>query len=152
MVHVVRFITVDRPLCDVVAYLADFSNAVDWDPGTRECVRADHGPVYEGAHWLNVSEFWGHRTKLAYRLARMEDHRLTFVGSNDTATSTDDLTFEDQGGVTHLVYDATIRFNGLAKLAGPLLRREFERLGDVLARSLPAAAEAAIPLDTRPPR
>ncbi|WP_329459483.1 SRPBCC family protein [Streptomyces sp. NBC_01497] len=150
MVHVVRSITVGRPLDAVVAYLADFSNAVEWDPGTRVCERADPGPVYEGAHWHNVSEIRGHRTELTYRLARMEPDRLTFVGCNETATSTDDLTFEARGGGTRVVYDARVRFNGLAKLADAFLRREFDRLGDAVVRTMPAAVEAAIPLDGAP--
>jgi carbon monoxide dehydrogenase subunit G len=150
MVHVVRSMTVDRPLGLVVAYLADFSNAVDWDPGTLECVRADHGPAYEGAHWHNISEFRGRRTALTYRLARMAADRLTFVGCNDTATATDDLAFEARGESTLVVYDITIKLNGLAKLADPVLRREVERMGDAVTRSLPAAVEAAVPADVTP--
>ncbi|GAA3757223.1 SRPBCC family protein [Streptomyces tremellae] len=145
MVHVVRTMAVRRPLAAVVAYLADFSHAVDWDPGTRSCERADPGPVYEGAHWRNVSQFRGRRTELTYRLARMDQDRLTFVGCNDTATSTDDLSFAERDGSTLVAYDATVRFNGLARLADPFLRREFERLGDEVVRTLPAAVEAALP-------
>ncbi|MCF3961155.1 SRPBCC family protein [Streptomyces fuscigenes] len=144
MVHVVRSMTVDRPLDAVVAYLADFSHATEWDPGTRECTRQDQGPVEVGAVWHNVSELRGRRTSLTYRLTRMEADRLTFVGTNDTATSTDDLTFEYQGTTTLVVYHATVTFNGLAKLADPFMRRVFERLGDELVRSLPAAVEARV--------
>lgn len=59
MVHVERQVTVRRPLAEVVRYLADFSHAVDWDPGTQECDRIDSGPPVEGAQWHNVSEFRG---------------------------------------------------------------------------------------------
>ncbi|WP_030900560.1 SRPBCC family protein [Streptomyces sp. NRRL F-5126] len=144
MVHVVRRVDVARPLPAVVAYLADFAHAVEWDPGTRECLRIGEGPVHEGALWRNVSEFRGRSTTLTYRLDRMESDRLTFVGTNDTATSTDDLTFRERGGRTEITYEATIVFNGLAKLAGPFLRREFERLGDGVTHTLPEAVAAAI--------
>ncbi len=39
MVDVSRTFTVRRPLDEVVAYLRDFANAVDWDPGTQKCER-----------------------------------------------------------------------------------------------------------------
>jgi len=33
----------------VVSYLADFSHAEQWDPGTERCVRNDDGPVRVGS-------------------------------------------------------------------------------------------------------
>ncbi|MEV7401801.1 SRPBCC family protein [Streptomyces sp. NPDC091267] len=139
MVHVERQVTVRRPLAEVVRYLADFSHAVDWDPGTQECTRTDGGPVTEGAKWHNVSEFRGRRTELTYRLVTMTDDHLVFVGENKTATSRDDLSFRAVGESTVITYRATIRFHGLARLADPFLRREFERLGDEITTSMPAA-------------
>ncbi|MEU6405795.1 SRPBCC family protein [Streptomyces sp. NPDC046985] len=145
MVHVSRSVTVSQPLPAVRDYLADFAHAVDWDPGTEECTRTDgDGALEEGATWHNVSQFRGRRTELDYRLQRLQDDRLTFVGSNRTATSTDDLTFESTPTGTRITYDATIEFHGLARLADPFLRREFERLGDEVVQSLPDALNAAL--------
>ncbi|MEE4546333.1 SRPBCC family protein [Streptomyces sp. V4-01] len=146
MVHVSRSFTVNRPLPDVVAYLADFGHAVDWDPGTQECVRtAGQGAPVEGARWRNVSVFRGRRTELDYTLDRREERRVTFTGVNKTAHSTDDFVFETSGGGTRVTYSATVRFQGLARLADPFLRKEFERLGDEVTRTLPQAAHTAIP-------
>ena len=39
MVHIVREFEVPCPQDAAVAYLADFANAVEWDPGTVSCVR-----------------------------------------------------------------------------------------------------------------
>ncbi|WP_405591441.1 SRPBCC family protein [Streptomyces sp. NBC_01190] len=145
MVDVQRSFLVPRPLPEVVAYLADFSHAVEWDPGTQECDRTDSGPVAEGSQWHNVSLFRGRRTELTYRLARREEDRLTFVGTNKTATSTDDMTFLAEDDGTRVTYHATVRFHGLARFADPLLRREFERLGDEITRTMPAAVTDALP-------
>ena len=41
MVDVIREFTVPRSPEEVVAYLSDFSNAVDWDCGTVRCERVD---------------------------------------------------------------------------------------------------------------
>ncbi|MFI6979103.1 SRPBCC family protein [Embleya sp. NPDC050154] len=139
MVDVQRTFTVPRPIDEVVSYLRDFSHAVHWDPGTHECTRIDSGPIGVGSRWHNVSEFRGRHTELAYELTRSEPARLTFVGTNKTATSTDDLTFEPAGSSTKITYRSHVRFHGLARLADPFLRREFERLGDELLRTLPRA-------------
>ncbi|MEU8135545.1 SRPBCC family protein [Streptodolium elevatio] len=139
MVDVQRTFTIPRPLHEVVAYLRDFANAVYWDPGTRRCTRIDSGPVREGSRWRSVSEFRGKPTELEYELSRAEPTRLTFVGTNKTATSTDDLTFVPRGESTEVTYRAHVRFHGLARLADPFLRREFERLGDELVQTMPRA-------------
>ncbi len=132
MVHVQRTFTVSKPVDVVVDYLKDFANAEAWDPGTQRCTRqaSSAGPVAVGTTWDNVSKVRGKETSLTYRLDRLEPKRLTFVGTNKTATSTDDIFFEPVGDATQIRYDSNIVFNGLAKLADPLMRREFERLGD----------------------
>lgn len=141
MVSVERTFTVAKPPQFVVDYLKDFGHAADWDPGTRSCDRLDAGPVVEGSTWRNVSVFKGRTTELTYRLARLEPARLTFVGENKTATTTDDLTVRPVEGGTSITYHAEIDFRGLVALAEPFLRGEFERLGDRIVESMPRAIE-----------
>ncbi|WP_443054648.1 SRPBCC family protein [Streptomyces sp. NBC_00691] len=136
-----RSFVVGLPLDELVAYLEDFGRAEEWDPGTLRCVRLDEGPVRPGARWRNTSRFRGRTTDLEYRLVEREPARLMFVGENKTVTATDDLGFEaESASLTRLNYRASLRFKGLAKLATPFLRAEFERLGDAVAERLPAAA------------
>lgn len=134
MIKLDRATTVRRPLPEVVAYFADFGNAEEWDPGTRTCTRIDHGPVEVGARWRNVSEFRGRDTELEYTLDRLEAARVTFVGRNKTVRSVDDISFESDGSVeppaTRISYHAEFTFQGLAKLAQPLVKRSLDRLGD----------------------
>lgn len=67
--------------------------------------------------------------------------RLLFVGENKTVTATDDLTFRVRSATTTLLtYTASLRFKGVARLAAPFLRPEFERLADEVAATLPSAA------------
>jgi len=139
--RVQRTIKVNRPQDTVVAYLADFGNAVKWDPGTMSCMRTDQGPIVVGSTWRNVSDFNGRITELDYRLERLEPARLTFVGHNKQATTTDDLRFSTDDATTTITYDAEIRFNGVLRLAGPFLRRNFETLADEVETSLAAVLE-----------
>ena len=133
MVSVERTFVVLKPRDVVREYLKDFAHAEQWDPGTETCRRTDTGPVAVGSSWHNVSTFRGRTTELDYRLERLDDDRVTFVGENKTATSTDDIRLAEAGvdrGQTTVTYRADIAFHGLAKLAGPILQREFERLAD----------------------
>ncbi|MFJ5546457.1 SRPBCC family protein [Streptomyces sp. NPDC093225] len=154
MIAVERSFVVYRPLSELVAYLEDFARAEEWDPGTVSCVRLDDGPVRPGARWRNTSRFRGRTTELEYRLVVREPARLVFVGENGTVTAVDDLRFVgvgagegraagDAGGGagTRLTYRASLTFKGLARLAAPFLRPEFERLADRVTARLPAAAE-----------
>ncbi|MFF0410548.1 SRPBCC family protein [Kitasatospora sp. NPDC004745] len=137
MIRVQRTLTLDRPRQEVLRYLADFTNTRQWDPGTVRCERLDSGPVAEGSTWRNVSRFRGRESELLYRLEHLSPDRLVFVGRNRTVTATDDITLATTGTGTVLTYRAQLQFNGLARLAAPLLRREFERLADAVAARLP---------------
>jgi carbon monoxide dehydrogenase subunit G len=129
-VKVTRTMTVPRPVDEVVAYLADFTNAVEWDPGTVRCKRLDDGPVAVGARWHNVSKVLGRETELEYRLQTLEPGHIVLVGTNKSATSTDDITVVANGGGTEITYSATIELNGLVALAAPIMKLAMERLGD----------------------
>jgi carbon monoxide dehydrogenase subunit G len=130
VIRINRTFTVGKPAPEVIDYLKDFARAEEWDPGTVSCKRIDAGPVRVGSTWHNVSAIRGRETELLYRLARLEPDRVTFVGTNKTATSTDDMTISARGEDTEISYTATIIFNGLAKVAGPFLARTFDKLGD----------------------
>ncbi|MGW2204503.1 SRPBCC family protein [Streptomyces sp. NPDC001774] len=140
MITVERNFLLSVPLDSLVAYLEDFGRAEEWDPGTVSCVRVDEGPVREGSVWRNTSRFRGRLTELDYRLQAREPARLVFVGTNKTVTATDEMRFEARSETTtSMTYEASLRFKGLARLATPFLRGDFERLADEVTRRLPAA-------------
>ncbi len=143
MVHVQRTFTVDKPAAQVVAYLADFANAEQWDPGTQTCTRTGGGgPVEVGATWANVSKVLGRETELQYTLEVLEPGHITLVGRNDTATSTDDITVTDVPDGAEVVYDSSIELHGAAKLSAPVLKIEFERLGNKTVEGITSAIAA----------
>ncbi|MFE9423709.1 SRPBCC family protein [Kitasatospora sp. NPDC006697] len=142
MISVERSMALERPAEEVLRYLADFGHTVEWDPGTEACVRLDPGPVATGSRWRNTSRFRGRRTDLEYRLEEYRSDRLVFVGHNSTVTATDDITLRASGDRTLVVYRASLRFHGLARLAAPFLTGEFERLADAVAERLPRVLAA----------
>jgi len=149
MVHVTRTFTVDRPVAAVVAYLADFGNAEQWDPGTVSCVRTDSGPVQVGATWRNVSKVLGATSELDYRLDRLDPGHIVLVGRHvkGTADSVDDITVRPDpadAGRSEVTYEATITFHGLAKVAAPVMKLEFAKLGNQTVDGIRTAV-AALP-------
>jgi carbon monoxide dehydrogenase subunit G len=131
-----RTFTVTKPVESVLDYLKDFGRAEEWDPGTESCTRIDSGPVAVGSSWHNVSKIVGRETELTYRLDRLEPGRLTFVGTNKTATSTDDITLTAVPGGTEINYKSVVEFHGVAKVASPLFIPVFARLGNETEESL----------------
>ena len=70
------------------------------------------------------------------------EHRLVFVGRNRTVTATDDITVRTHGTGASVDYRATLEIKGMARMAAPLVRAEFERLADQVARRLPEVLAA----------
>ena len=143
MVSVERTFTVQRPIEQVVEYLADFAHTEQWDPGTKTCTRTDGLPLQVGSRWDNTSEFLGRETELVYRLERWEPDHLVFVGENSSATTTDDLTFTaPTPQSTEIRYHADFDFHGVAALAGPLMKPALAKLADETVQQMTRTLES----------
>jgi hypothetical protein len=131
-----RSFIVGVPPAVVVPYLADFSHAEEWDPGTVRCVRDDQGPVRIGSTWHNTSKIAGISTELTYTLREFTSQRIVLVGTNHTATSTETIDVSPSGAGSSIVYTNNVQFNGAARLVTPLARLIFEKLGSDLETQL----------------
>ena len=107
-----------------------------WDRGTVRCTRIDGGPVTVGASWRNTSRIAGISTELTYTLEQFADDRIVLVGRNDTATSTETIAIVRSATGSSITYTNEVQFNGVAKLAGPLAKLVFEKLGDDTEKQL----------------
>lgn len=130
MTTVTRTFTVKPSPQRVIDYLKDFSHAEEWDPGTESCTRNDAGPVQVGSTWHNVSKIAGVSTELTYELTELTSERIVLVGRNETATSTDTITVKPHGEGSEVTYEAVIEMKGAAKLAAPLVKLVFEKIGN----------------------
>jgi carbon monoxide dehydrogenase subunit G len=131
-----RSFTVDVPPEVVVPYLADFTHAEEWDPGTVRCVRNDDGPVRVGSSWHNTSKIVGLSTELTYTLKELTADRIVLVGINDTATSIENIEVSASGAGSSITYTNDLQFNGVARLVTPLAKVIFEKLGNDTERQL----------------
>jgi carbon monoxide dehydrogenase subunit G len=114
------FTTTTAP--DVVfAFLSDFENAEEWDPGTVECRRVE-GDGGVGTRYRNVSSFLGRKTTVSYVTQELSPPTfLHFEGNNDQFTGHDRITLEASGGGTQVTYDAQFAFHGASMVAVPVV-------------------------------
>lgn len=128
---ITRSFTVSPQPETVRAYLLDFAHAERWDPGTVSCLRIDNGPVRVGSSWHNVSRFLGRTVELTYTLARADADRLIFEGTNDAATSTDDLRITRAANGSRITYSANITLNSRFRVVlEPLMALPMRRVAD----------------------
>ncbi len=129
MTKISRTFTVTPAPATVIEYLKDFSNATEWDPGTEACERNGSGPVQVGSTWHNTSKIAGVSTELTYELTELTGSRVQFVGTNDTAHTTDTIDVIVNGSGSEITYEAIIEMKGAAKLATPFVKVVFEKIG-----------------------
>jgi carbon monoxide dehydrogenase subunit G len=130
MAHYNASLDTPRPPEEMFAYLSDFSTTAEWDPGVIEAERLGEEPVREGTEFRLLARFLGRKTPLTYRIVEYDPPTaVTFRGESPTVVSLDRITFEPSNGGTRITYDADLTLNGALKLADPLLRLAFKRVG-----------------------
>jgi carbon monoxide dehydrogenase subunit G len=120
----------------VLEYLQDFGNTEEWDPATQRTTRIDAGPIGVGSSWHNASKILGVTAELTYTLTAVESDKLVFLGRNEGATAIDTITVRPVAGGSEVTYHVDLEMHGLAKLMTPVMRTEFEKLGDETAARL----------------
>jgi carbon monoxide dehydrogenase subunit G len=123
----------------VFAYLSDFTNTNDWDPGTvrTELVSGDGGV---GTTYHNVSSFMGRETELTYVVQTHQPDRLFALrGENETVTAHDSMEIAPMGAGSRVTYTADFAFKGVTKYLAPLLAPALKKLGDEAEKGLSEA-------------
>ena len=126
-----REIEVPREPADVFAYLADFSNAAEWDPGIESARRLTEGPIAVGSRFEVMAPFRDKVQRFEYVVTELDEgRRIVLHGEGDKALSDDAITVKGADGGTRIAYRADIRLKGVWRIAEPFLRRTFARMGD----------------------
>ena len=136
MVSVERTFTTRTPPDAVFAFLAYFSHAEEWDPGTVECRRLT-GDGGVGTRYRNVSKFLGRTTTVVYAAQELDPPRyLHFRGHNEQFTGHDRMRLDPTGAGTRVVYEAELGFSGAARLATPVVAAYLPFLANKTVRQL----------------
>ena len=112
----------------VFDYLADFTHAEEWDPGTVSCERV-YGTGGVDTTYRNVSSFMGRETQIAYSTVELErPTRIRLTGHNKQFDGQDVIGIRAHGQGSEVTYTAEFAFNGVARLAAPLVAAYLPRL------------------------
>ncbi|HEX6231082.1 MAG TPA: SRPBCC family protein [Actinomycetota bacterium] len=122
---------VDRPIDEVFAFVGDFANAEDWDPGVEESELLTDGPVDVGTRYRVVAVFNGRRLPIGYRVTEWDPpRRVVLEGVGSTFRGVDEIAFDPTpSGGTRITYQADLRLRGPLRLFEPLMRKRFEQTG-----------------------
>jgi len=127
-----RRIDVDSPPEEAFGYLARFSNASDWDPGTSRARMVTPEPVGPGSEFdLEVHAF-GRHTWWRYRIVEHDPPRTVALRAETGVLVADDtIAVEPRaGGRSTVVYETALRLRGPLRLLDPLLALAFGRIVD----------------------
>jgi carbon monoxide dehydrogenase subunit G len=135
------------PLQDAFDFIADFSNAVHWDPGVATAVRLDRGPIRLGSRVRLGVRIAGRVAPMDYVVTTWQPPtRVVLTGAGSGVAAVDDIRFETTPTGTRIDYTADIQLRGLLRLATPFAGRTFERIAcdarDGMQRALDRRATA----------
>ncbi len=135
-------IEVGRSVADVFGYVADFSNAAEWDPGIAEATKITDGPVRTGSEFDVVALFRGKRHRFHYVVTDFEqERRIVLTGNGHRAQSVDEISFEPAEDGSRIIYIVDFQLKGIYRPAGPLLLPVLSRMGDHALAGLKAVLD-----------
>lgn len=140
-------ITTPLSIDEAFAYVADFANSQEWDPGVATADRIDSGPVGAGARYRLGIRRGSRVTPMEYEISVFEPpRRVVLVGSGSGVSAVDDIMFSEFEGGTVIDYTADIRLQGALRLAQPFMGGTFEKIAteaaDGMQRTLDSRARA----------
>ncbi|NMD57002.1 MULTISPECIES: SRPBCC family protein [Tsukamurella] len=129
------------PASAVFAYLADFTNAQEWDPNAVAVARLT-GDGGVGSTYRVTSTFAGARTDLDYELTELEPTSLIRLrGHKSSLTAVDTITIAPTGSGSAVTYAVEFAFHGVFRLLEPVLTLAVNKLFADGAKGLSAHLE-----------
>ena len=117
------------PIDEAFAFVADFANARDWDPGVAASERLGAGPVAVGARYRLGVRMGGGVAVMEYVITALEPLRhVVLAGEGSGVSAIDDIRFETTPVGTRIDYTADIRLRGLKRLAAPFAGGAFAKI------------------------
>ncbi|HEU0235233.1 MAG TPA: SRPBCC family protein [Candidatus Limnocylindrales bacterium] len=118
------------PPGEAFAFIADFSNAAQWDPGVASSERIETGsgagPVGMGSRFRLGVRMGGRVTPMEYTISTWDPpHRVVLAGAGSGVEAVDDIRFQPTPSGTRIDYVADIRLTGLLRLVSPFAGAAF---------------------------
>ena len=116
---------------EVFEYLANFSNAGEWDPGVTGAEPLTPGPPDVGSVYRLRVRVAGRDVPFDYRVVSIDrPTRVVLRAEQSGMVSTDAITVERVGAGSQVSYVAVLESRGVLRLAAPLVARSFRKMAD----------------------
>jgi len=124
-------IEVPTPLPQAFDYVADFSNAQEWDPGVVSSRQAGEPTTPRiGAAYDLVVSFRGNQRSMRYVITELDrPSRIVLKGEGTKVDALDTIELQEHDGGTRVIYEADLRLKGVARVATPFLEGAFDEMG-----------------------
>lgn len=130
MARYVTSIESKLPPSEAFAYMADFANALAWDPSVSAAARVGAAPVGLGTEFDLVARFAGRAVPLRYRIVAYDPPaRVVLEAERPGFVSRDTIAVAAAGHGSVVRYDATLAFRGPGRLLDPVMQLVFGRVG-----------------------
>jgi hypothetical protein len=150
MARIQETVITAHPQDEVFAFVAEFANIVEWDPGvvsSKKCRQgvADREPTGVGTSYELVVSYGGRRYEMIYEVIEWEpSDRVVLLGHGDRVKAVDTIEFAPTNGGTEIRYTAEITLTGIGRLAMPFLGKFLAQIGTAAASGLKARLSAPI--------
>jgi hypothetical protein len=125
---------------DAFDYMAEFTNAREWDPSVGQARRVDDGPVAVGSAFELIARFAGKDVPLRYTVLEHDrPQRVVLEARRPGFVSRDTITVAEAAAGSTVHYDALLELSGWRRLFGPFFQRTFDGIGDRAAEGMRAA-------------
>jgi dehydrogenase/reductase SDR family member 12 len=150
MIRLRETIEVARPIDEVFAYVSNFGNAAQWDPGVAESLKAGPGPIGVGTVFELRVRFGPRSIPMQYAIREFDrPRRVLLEGKSDSVHALDDIGFVATPRGTRITYTADISLLGASRIVEPLLKGALDRVGRNAVRGLEAALSGESPTPVR---
>lgn len=144
MIRLDRTLEIDAPQSDVFAYIAEFENLPEWDPGTASVTKLSPGPTKVGTRYAVVVNVATGTSDMTYEVTEWEPSlRVALRGESRAMVAIDRISFASTAdGATRVRYEAEFTMRRALRWSEGLLRRTFAAVGD---KAMAGMAAATIP-------
>ena len=127
----------DLPLEQVFAFVADFTNIDEWDPGVTRSVKRSDGPLAVGTVYDVDVNYGGRTIPMTYTVTDYRpNEQVVLIGEGSTVYAVDTIEFAETPTGTRVVYSADLSMKGLLRLAQPFLGKKFAEIGTSAAAGM----------------
>ncbi len=96
MVRLDEVVTVPTPIEEAFAYVAEFANIADWDPGVNAAQKRGDEAPHVGQVYDLVTVFKGNESDMVYTITELTPpDRVVLKGTGDRLTAIDTISFRE---------------------------------------------------------